>query len=273
MRSKKIMALILSGTLALSSFAACGGEKENKENKESKQKQVEEDVEDDEFDDEFDDDFGDDFGDDFDDGFGDEFGDEFDDGFGDGFNDEFGDEEDIELVSDSTLTILILNGVVMGFYMENIDQLGDEIPAEIESEADNIFALMEEFQAVSQDEISEEDAIAMNDQIYDYIQLLSQYIEIPEYTGDDPANDPVSDLTYLGVLALQIGCTNYVNAITEYEGDELPEELMTEFPNILDTLKKSSVLNREQATEQEANDIGNALGDYIDLMSQYIELE
>lgn len=175
---------------------------------------------------------------------------------------------DTDMVSDETFTVIQQNYALLVQYHDAIAEAynSDEIAAnpEIEKVMNQAADLIGQMGAVSQDTLSEEDAVTLNDYIIGVVEVLTGVVEEMETTGsaDGAEGTPVSDETF-GILQQKWATLTemYNQVATSYNNGEIEknedfEKLMNQAADILEQIQ---VISRDELTEEKAVEVNDTM--------------
>lgn len=175
---------------------------------------------------------------------------------------------DTDMVSDETFTVIQQNYALLVQYHDAIAEAynSDEIAAnpEIEKVMNQAADLIGQMGAVSQDTLSEEDAVTLNDYIIGVVEVLTGVVEEMETTGaaDGAEGTPVSDETF-GILQQNWATLTdmYNQVATSYNNGEIEknedfEKLMNQAADILEQIQ---VISRDELTEEKAVEVNDTM--------------
>lgn len=183
-----------------------------------------------------------------------------------------------EMVSDEVFQILQDNFALMVKSHDAVRELYsmDEIAAnadveEVINEAADIINQMGE---ITQDSITEEDAIALNDAIGDILNALSAVIDEMELAEGDAAKDVVSDETFAELQKNYGILTETYNVVAEaYNSDEI--EANGDIENTLnqarEIIEQMGEITQENITEADAVELTEAMVDIIEVLDLVVD--
>lgn len=185
------------------------------------------------------------------------------------------------MVSDETFSILQDNYALMVESYNAVAEAynSDEIAADPElEEAMGLAAdVIEQMGEITQDSITEEDAVALNDSIGEILEALSDVANgmAAEATAGDASaeGDMVSDETFADLQEKYSVLAEVYNAVAEaYNSDEIAADADIEnaMNQAYEIIEQMGEITQDSITEEDAEDLVGAMGEIISVLEAVV---
>lgn len=177
-----------------------------------------------------------------------------------------------EAVSDDTFGVLQDNYALMVESYNAVSELYsmDEIAANADiEEAMNMAAdVINQMGEISQDSITEEDAVTLNEAIGDILEGLSSVVDGMEITG----GEPVSDETFTILQTDYAAMTEAYNAVAEAynSGDAADADIENAMNQAREIIEQMGEISQDSITEADAEDLVSAMEDILSVLETVV---
>lgn len=178
------------------------------------------------------------------------------------------------MVSDATFSVLQDNYAVMVEGYNAVKDLysADEIAAnaEIESLMNEIADIINEMGEVSQDNITEEDAVALNNAMGDILDSLALIVDGMELT---PQATPVSDETFAVLQENYQIMVSYYNVIAEvYSSDQIAanKDIEEAMNTAADVINEMGEISQDSLTEADAVALNDVMVQIMEVLEAVV---
>lgn len=172
-------------------------------------------------------------------------------------------------VTDETWNTMMTNAVLLGKYNQEVQALGADIPDELVSYLQEINGRVNEVAALEKATTTEEEAVAANNDILSWIDTFSQYVTIDESgSSGAEAGNGVSDETW----EFYTKALYTMDKLVEVMEQDTPEDAAAAVSEIIAFSEKIAPKQREEYTEESAQEVIATMKGYIELMGAYVNV-